>query len=339
MTVVAARAPLRVSLGGGGTDLPSHYRARGGFVVSAAIDRYVYMLASRALGSRYVLKHLEWEEAERPEQIRHPILRAALERHWDGGPLELASVADVPPGTGLGSSGAYTVCTLKALRLVDGRDAGARELAEDACQVEIELLGRTVGKQDQYAAAHGGVCAYTFRPDDAVEVRRLELTPPTLRALREEMLLFYTGRARSAAELLSHQVSRTLAGDAATARNLARSEALARETCAALEAGDLERCAAAMEEGWEIKRARAPGAVTDELERLRALAKASGALGVSLMGAGGGGFVLVYTPAPETTRRVMEAAGLPELRFDLDLDGCVRLAPSRSPLPQAGPRP
>jgi D-glycero-alpha-D-manno-heptose-7-phosphate kinase len=327
VSVIVARAPLRVALGGGGTDLPSHYRRRGGFVVSAAIDKYIHMVTSLAFRPRYVLKHLEEEEAETPEEIRHPILRAALSRHWDGRPLEIASASDVPPGTGLGSSGAYTVCVLKSLELAAGRQSSPAELAEAACEIEIDVLGRTVGKQDQYAAAHGGVRAYTFNPDDSVDARPLELADEARRALRDEFLLFYTGGERSASDVLSHQVSRTLAGDEEVERNLARTEELARATCAALEAGELDRLADLMDEQWEVKRARAPGAVPPEVEELRRRAKRAGALGVMLVGAGGGGFLLAYAPAPEKTRTAMEEAGAPELHFDVDEEGCAAVSP------------
>ena len=320
--MVSTCAPLRVSLGGGGSDLPSHYREHGGFVLSAAIDRRVHVLVSTTFQPRFRLKHLEWEEVDAPGQVRHPILRAALERHWEGRPLELASVSEVPPGTGLGSSGSYTVAVLKALR----PELDATELAEAACEIEIEVLERSVGKQDQYAAAWGGVCAYTFEPDDSVEVRRLRLSAEVERALRDEFLLFFTGAERSASDLLSHQVNRTLAGDVATAANLERAKSLARETVAALEAGDLERCSELMDEGWELKRARAPGAVTEEIEALRAAARGAGARGVMLMGAGGGGFLLVRAPDPARVRRAMAEAGAPELRFGLDAAGARRLA-------------
>jgi D-glycero-alpha-D-manno-heptose-7-phosphate kinase len=184
-----------------------------------------------------------------------------------------------------------------------------------------------VGKQDQYAAAHGGVRAYTFGSDDTVEARRLDLAEDTLRALREEFLLFLTGSERSASDVLSHQVNRTLAGDEEVERNLARTEELARECCAALEAGDVARCGELMDEQWEIKRARAPGAIPPELDELRALAKRSGALGVMLMGAGGGGFLLAYTRDPPATRAAMAEVGAPELPFDVDDRGCVGLTP------------
>src|SRR4051794_17862044 len=305
MSAIATRAPLRVALGGGGTDLPSYYEAHGGFVVSAAIDRYVHVLVTPAFEPGFRLKHLEWEEAERPEEVRHPILREALLGHWRGGPLELASISDVMPGTGLGSSGAYTVCVVRALRLAAGEDLGPAELAEAACDVEIDRVGRTVGKQDQYAAALGGVRAYSFDPDGSVEARPLRLRNETRRSLEEEFLLFYTGEVRSAADVLSHQVTRTLAGDVQAAADLHRAKDLALETCAALEAGDLARCAELMGEHWELKRARAPGAVTERAEELRSVAQRSGALGVMLMGAGGGGFLLAYTTRPDHTRSAM----------------------------------
>lgn len=327
MSAIVTRAPLRIALGGGGTDLPSHYRRAGGFVVSAAIDKYVHMVTSVAFRPRYVLKHLEDEEAETPAEIRHPILRAALSRHWDGRPLEIASGSDVPPGTGLGSSGAYTVCVLKSLELAGGRESPPGDLAEAACAIEIDVLGRSVGKQDQYAAAHGGLRAYTFNRDDSVDVRALELPDHVRAALRDEFLLFYTGKERSASDVLSHQVSRTLAGDEEVARNLARTEQLARETCQALEGGELGRLADLMDEQWEVKRARAPGAVPEEIDRLRERAKDAGAAGVTLVGAGGGGFLLVYTPEPAATRRAMQEAGAPELPFGVDEAGCVPLTP------------
>jgi D-glycero-alpha-D-manno-heptose-7-phosphate kinase len=323
VSTVFAKAPLRVSFGGGGTDLPSYYREHGGFVVSAAIDRYVYMLAASGFQPRYRLKHLEWEEAEHSGDVEHPILREALARHWEGGPLEVASVADAPPGTGLGSSGAYTVCTLGALHRLRGAPLPAGELAELASEIEIEVLARTVGKQDQYVSAHGGVCAMTFHPDERVEVRPLELSAETTDALRDQFLLFFTGGERSASDFFGHQVSRTLAGDAEVAANLDRTKEIAREVCAALEAGELARCGGLMDEQWEIKRRRAPGAVTDRIEELRVEAKGAGAAGVSLMGAGGGGFLLAYAPDPEPVRAALERAGAPELTFAIDREGCT----------------
>lgn len=323
IATVSARAPLRIALGGGGTDLPSHYREHGGFVVSAAIDRRVHVTVGPAQGTRMRLVHLEWEEVDDPAEIRHPILRAAIARHWNGRPLDLSSVGDVPPGTGLGSSGAYTVCVVKALEDALGHDLSPAELAEAACAIELGDLGRTVGKQDQYAAAHGGVNAYTFKRDGAVDVRPLALSPETREALRERFLLFFTGQSRSASEILADQVERTLAGDTELLDNLHRTEELARAATAALEDGDLDRMGALMTEQWELKSRRLPHIATPRFARMRSAALGAGAAGVTMMGAGGGGFLLAYAPDPEAVRTAMAAAGAPELTFDVDEHGAM----------------
>ncbi len=317
MAAIVARAPLRVALGGGGTDLPAYYRDHGGFVISTAIDRYVQMLVSTGFQERYRLKHLEWEEVDDPLRIRHPILREAIARHWHGGPFELASVSDVPPGTGLGSSGAYAVCAIAALRAAAGERSEPDLLAEQACAIEIDALARSVGKQDQYAAAFGGVRAYTFEPAGGVTARALDLPEHVLEALRDHFLLFYVGGERSASDVLAGADI----GDARVRASLDRLQELARETCSALEAGDLDRCANLMALHFEAKRDRAPGTVTEDMDAAATRALAAGAHAVTPLGAGGGGFLLAYAPDPERTRAGM--SGLTELRFGLDARGAV----------------
>ena len=323
MAVIFSRAPLRISLGGGGTDLPSYYREYGGFLVSGAIDKYVYMLTHTVFQRRYRLKYSEFEEVDDPREIRHPILREALVRHWRGDPLEIASVADVPAGTGMGSSGAYTVALLKALALARRTTLPPRELAEAACEIEIDVLKEPVGKQDQYVAAHGGVCAYTFHPDDTVTVEPLDLDEDTLRRITENFLLFYTGEARAASALLADQNRRTREGDDAMLENLHRTKEIGYQSRALLEAGDLERYAELMHEHWENKRERSPGMANETIDRLYTLARRSGAIGGKLVGAGGGGFLLVYAPKPDDTRQAMRAAGVQELPFKLDFQGAI----------------
>jgi D-glycero-alpha-D-manno-heptose-7-phosphate kinase len=313
MGAVVVRAPLRVALGGGGTDLASYYSRHGGLVVSTAIDRYVTMTAAER-PVRIVLEHLEREEVDDPVQIRHPILRAALVHHWDAGGIELASTGDAPPGTGLGSSGAYAVCAIKTLAELRGRELDAGELAEAACHLEIELVGRAIGKQDQYASAFGGVRAYSFQPDGTVDARELRISEALRLALRENFLLFFTGQHRSASQIL---------GAGQDEQAVHRLKRLAEETCAALEAGDLDAVAELMHEHWEAKRHRAPGTVTAEMEELRERALRAGAGGVISLGAGGGGFLLVYSPEPERTRAAL--AGVDELDFGLDETGCTRV--------------
>ena len=218
MSLIFSRAPLRISLGGGGTDLPSYYREHGGFIVSGAIDKYVYMLTHTVFQRRYRMKYSELEEVDDISEIRHPILRETLLRHWRGNPLEIASVADVPAGTGMGSSGAYAVCLLKALAQARRTSITPGELAESACEIEIDVLGEPVGKQDPYVAAHGGICAYTFEPDGTVQVEPLELDPDALKLMRDRLLLFYTGAARAASKVLGDQDQRSKSGDQRDAR-------------------------------------------------------------------------------------------------------------------------
>lgn len=321
MSVVFSRAPLRISLGGGGTDLPSYYREHGGFLVSGAIDKYVYMLTHTVFQRRYRMKYSELEEVDDIAQIRHPILRETLLRHWRGNPLEIASLADVPAGTGMGSSGAYTVCLLKGLAHARRTSITPGTLAEAACEIEIDVLEEPVGKQDPYVAAHGGICAYTFHTDGRVEVEPLELEPGVLRRLRDHLLLFYTGEARSASKVLADQDERSKVGDPEMLANLDRTKQLGLQSRELLCAGDLESYAQLMHEHWEHKRSRSPGMTGEHIDRLYTLARRSGAIGGKLVGAGGGGFLLVYSPHPEDTRQAMAAAGAPELAFDFEFDG------------------
>ncbi len=321
MSVIFSRAPLRISLGGGGTDLPSYYGLHGGFFVSGAIDKYVYMLTHTVFQRRYRMKYSELEEVDRIEDIRHPILREGLLRHWCGNPLEIASLADVPAGTGMGSSGSYTVCLLKSLIRARHTSISPIELAEAACEIEMNVLGEPVGKQDPYVAAHGGICAYTIHRKGEVEVQPLELDAAVLRKLRDQLLLFYTGEARSASRILADQDRRSKAGDEQMIENLHRTKELGRQIHGLLAKGDLEGYAELMHEHWLHKRKRSPGMANEHIDRLYELARNSGVVGGKLVGAGGGGFLLLYARRPEDTRRAMASAGAFELAFDFEFGG------------------
>jgi D-glycero-alpha-D-manno-heptose-7-phosphate kinase len=321
MSMIFSRAPLRISLGGGGTDLPSYYGEHGGFLVSGAIDKYAYMLTHTTFQRRYRMKYAELEEVEEVSQIRHPILRESLLRHWCGNPVEIASVADVPAGTGMGSSGAYTVCLLKGLARARRTAITPGELAESACAIEMDILGEPVGKQDPYVSAHGGICAYTFRPDGSVDVEALELNQTALRRMRDQLLLFYTGEARAASHMLADQDRRSKAGDPQMLENLHRTKELGLQSRELLVGGRLEEYAELMHEHWEHKRRRSPGMSDERIDGLYALARRNGVIGGKLVGAGGGGFLLVYTSRPEDTRRAMAAMNAPELAFDFEFSG------------------
>jgi D-glycero-alpha-D-manno-heptose-7-phosphate kinase len=321
MSVIFSRAPLRISLGGGGTDLPSYYRDHGGFLVAGAIDKYVYMLMHTVFQRRYKMKYSETEDVDEVASIRHPILRETLLRHWRGNPLEIASVADVPAGTGMGSSGAFTVGLLKGLAHARRTSIGQQALAEAACEIEIDVLREPCGKQDPYVAAHGGICAYTFDRDGSVEVEPLELSEQTLRGLREQFLLFYTGEARSASAVLADQDQRTKTADEAMLENLHRTKEIGLQSRDLLLAGDLFSYAELMHEHWLNKRGRSAGMATERIDELYTLARRSGVVGGKLVGAGGGGFLLVYARNPADTRQAMAAAGAPELPFDFEFVG------------------
>jgi D-glycero-alpha-D-manno-heptose-7-phosphate kinase len=323
MSIILARAPLRISLGGGGTDLPSYYQEHGGFLIAGAIDKYVYILVHTEFQKRYKLKYSEMEIVDDVDDIKHPIFRETLKRHWRGNPLELASIADVPAGTGMGSSGAFTVALLKALNHARRTTITPGALGETASGIEIDILKERCGKQDPYVAAHGGICAYTFNPDGTVTVEPLELPQETLRALRNHMLLFYTGEARSASAVLTDQDERTKEGDDQMLANLDRTKQMGYTSRDLLLAGDLESYAELMHEHWLNKRERSPGMANEHIDNLYTLARRSGVIGGKLVGAGGGGFLLVYARNPADTRQAMTSAGAQELAFDFEFAGAT----------------
>jgi len=324
--VLITRTPLRVSLGGGGTDLPSYYRRFGSVVISAAITRYVYVGVNRTLTGDYELRYAESERVRTVEAIRHPIIREALSLHPIGPSLEIVSMADVPAGTGLGSSGAFTVGLLRALHGLERTPAGAGALAEEACHIEIDRLGRPVGKQDQYVAAFGGLTCCEFCPDDTVRVTPLRVSNETLRDLEERLLLFYTGSTRNAGSVLEDQRRRSQQGDAAMLDNLHETARIGRQVREALERGDTLGFGELLREHWQLKRSRSAALSSDRIDRWHDAGLANGAVGGKLVGAGAGGFLMFYAADPASLRRAMAGEGLAEARFGFDLDGSTVVA-------------
>lgn len=319
--MIISRTPLRISLGGGGTDLPSHYRVAGGFLVAAAIDRHIYIAVNRNFDDDILLKYSRVERAAAVEDLHHPLLREALLITGVRRQIEISSMADIPANTGLGSSGSFTVGVLKALYAYQHRVISNRQIAELACHIEIDRLREPVGKQDQYIAALGGVTAFRFRRDDSVEVVPVRLDEETRWCLEENLLLFYTGMRRSASEVLADQDAKSKARDATTTSNLERVRELGEESFEALESGDLVAFAKLMTAQWELKRQRSPGATTREIDAWIEAGLEAGAAGGKLVGAGGGGFLLFYSDAKPALRSAMAALGLPEVRFCFDYEG------------------
>jgi D-glycero-alpha-D-manno-heptose-7-phosphate kinase len=319
--VLITRTPLRVTLGGGGTDLPSYYERRPGFVISAAIDKYIYIGMNRTFTDDYFLKYSALERVSTASEIEHPIIRTVLEEHEIGPALEVVSLADIPAGTGLGSSGAFTVGLLRAVYEWKEVPVTAGELAEEACRVEIELLGRPVGKQDQYIAAFGGLTCFEFQADGRVRVSPLGVPGSTLAELEERLLMFFTGSSRRADELLEEQKKRTEAGDEAMLEGLREAERLGVLTHDALVAGEIDRFGELMHEHWLAKRARSAGVSSPDVDRWYELGVANGAVGGKLTGAGGGGFLLFLAEDPAALRRALGAEGLAEVQFRFEHEG------------------
>ncbi len=326
--MIVTRTPLRISIGGGGTDLPSYYRRDGGTVISAAIDKYVYIAVNSTFTEDYLLKYAEHERVDHVDEIRHALIREALRLHEVPRGIEIVSVADIPSGTGLGSSGSFTVGLLRALHAQQQEHSSAQELAEAACHIEIERLGDPVGKQDQYIAAFGGLTRFEFHPDDSVDVQRMRPTNDLLADLEDHLLLFFTGYSRSASSILADQKSRSEKEDGAMLANLDYVRDLGRRIGLALEAGDSVAFAELMHEHWEHKRARSKGISNPEIDQWYETARANGAIGGKLVGAGAGGFLLFYAEDPRRLRAAMAECGLPEVRFGFDHDGSVVLARS-----------
>lgn len=320
--MIIARSPLRITLGGGGTDLPSYYREHDGFLVSAAIDKYVYVTVMRPFSEGVYLKYSQLEHARLAEEVKHPIIREALQMLGFRTPqVEITTLADIPAGTGLGSSGSFTTALLKALYTHRKRHVHQEELASLACEIEIDRLGEPIGKQDQYIAAIGGITAFTFHPDGRVEYRPCAISEETLFNLEDNLLLFFTGYSRSASAILKDQNERSKAADQAMLDNLHFTKELGRQSLAALETGRLEEFARLMDVHWRRKQARSAGMSNDRINAWYDHAMAHGALGGKLIGAGGGGFLMFYAGDKQELRRAMREQGLQEVRFRFDFEG------------------
>lgn len=323
--MIITRTPLRITLGGGGTDLPSYYEQHGGFVISAAISKHIYISVNRTFTPDYFLKYSAIERVGRAADIEHPIVRQVLLNLEVPPFVEIVSTADIPAGTGLGSSGSFTVGLLKAVRAGRREHVSAADLAVEACHIEIEELGRSVGKQDQFVAAHGGINTYDFRPDGSVEVAGLALDTETLLDLQEHLLMFFTGYSRDADRVLDEQKQRSRAGDVEMIDNLHYTKDLGVRSKCALEDGDTARFAALMHEHWLHKRKRSSVMSNPRIDHWYDAGRAAGALGGKLVGAGAGGFLLFYTRDPRALRAAMRQEALDEVQFTFDYDGAVVL--------------
>ncbi|MBV9182331.1 MAG: galactokinase [Acidobacteria bacterium] len=322
--MILARAPLRTPLGGGGTDLPSYYSKFGGFILSAAINKYVYIAVNRPSADDYIrVKYSRYEQVCSPEQVEHDLVRPTLRLLGLDSNLEIVSLADVPDGTGLGSSSAYLVALLNALRELKRDKTPTQNLAENAFHIERCLAGHPVGKQDHYLAAFGGITVLEIASDGEVKVSPLHLSISALEDLRSAVLLFYTGQNRSSTTILRHQETDTQAQNLEVIDSLHRTKELGYRVKESLEKGDVERFGLLLDEHWQNKKRRSSHISDSRIDNWYQLARDSGALGGKIMGAGGGGFFMFCCPngGKSKLRANMSAAGLREIKYDFEFEG------------------
>jgi len=320
--MIITRSPLRVSLGGGGTDLPSYYREHSGFLIAAAIDKYVYITLHRTFVQELIIKYSKLERVRAVSEVKHPIVREALKLVGIEAPhLEITSLADIPAGTGLGSSGSFTTALLKAFHTHKKNLVHPAELAEQACQIELEKLREPIGKQDQYIAAYGGITCFKFMPDGQVEAWPLKISEETLYNLEDNLLLFFTGYSRPASKILKEQDNKSKHAEKAMVENLHFVKELGKQSQMALESDDLNEFARLMDVHWQRKKERSKSMSNPDINAWYDYAMANGALGGKIIGAGGGGFLMFYANHKARLRHAMREKGLTEVRFRFDFEG------------------
>ena len=322
--MIIVRSPLRITLAGGGLDLPSYYTKYGGFTISAAIDKYVYVSVIRPFVEGIYLKYSQLEHVQQVDEVQHPIIRESLKLLKLKTPqIEITSISDIPAtGTGLGSSGSFTTGLLKAIFLHRKQFLQPSILAEMACDININKLSKIQGKQDEYASAFGGITIFNFHKDNSVETHPLNISIDTIHDLEENLLLFFTGYSRSANDILQDQDVKTKNDDEGMCENLHKVRDIALATKKALEDGDIKLFCTLTNDHWTIKRTRTQGMTNEKIDNIYYTGMYNGALCGKIVGAGNGGFMLFYTKNKDNLRKTMRELGLEELRFGFDFEGC-----------------
>jgi len=319
--MIVCRTPLRVSFLGGGSDLPVHYRRFGGAVLSASIRKYVYVTVNRRFDNSIRVSYSKTEEVAHARHVEHRLVRAALLKLGIDSGIEITSIADIPSrGTGLGSSSAFTTSLLHALHAYQGRYRSQADLAAEACDVEINLCNEPIGKQDQYAAAVGGVNILRFNPDESVTVEPVVFSPNFISEFQDSMLLFYTGVTRSASDLLRTQIE-VMGSDDAKSDTVRRMADMTTELRHAIQDNNLAWVGDLLHQSWLLKQSVTSGITNPVVDEMYAAARSAGAYGGKLLGAGGGGFLLTCAPRQrhDALRRALSAYRC--LPFHLDWTG------------------
>ncbi len=320
--MLISRSPLRVTLGGGGTDLPSYYKKKNGFLISAAIDKYVYVTITRPFKQGIYLKYSKIEKVKKVSQIFHPIIKEVLkEQNFKKPQIEITTLTDIPAGTGLGSSGSFTTALIKALYFYKNRRIQTKDLAEKACDIELNKLKEPVGKQDQYISAYGGINCFYFKKSGEVIVEPLKISNKTLLSLKNNLLIFFTGYSRNASDILKEQDKKTKKQNEEMIKNLDFIKNIGLKSKKYLESGDLGKFAELMNIHWEYKQSRSKQMTNKKITEYYKDALKNGAIGGKIVGAGGGGFLMFYANDIKKLRKKMIQDGLEEVKFDFDFRG------------------
>lgn len=303
--------------------MPAFYKQHGGFVFSAAIDKYMYITINRSIADSLVrIKYSRTEIVENVAHVQHQLARAALEYYGIKDSIEVSSTADVPEGTGMGSSGSYLVGLLKGLQTLTRKSSSIQELAELACHIEIDLLHKPVGKQDQYLAAYGGFTIMNIDKNGAVQVTDAAVARETVEELQSKLLLFYTGISRDAMVILGEQSAAAEKKESDVTKSLLQIKEIGLEIKNSIEGGNLDNFGRLMDDHWQVKKTMSTKMSDPQIDKLYALAKDRGALGGKIMGAGGGGFLVFYCPGDKKgIREAMQANGLKEMPFRFEKEG------------------
>lgn len=321
--MIITRTPFRLTLGGGGTDLPSFYREHGGFILAAAIDKYMFLNVNTPIvDDKIRIRYTSSEIVDHVDDVQHTLAREALRFFGINNGIEIVSMADIPSGTGLGSSSSYLVGLLNALHTLLQSPATPEKVAEEACYIELDVLKKPIGKQDQYMASFGGLTALDIKPDGTVSVTRLELDMDLVEALEHNILMFFTNEMRDATAILEKQDEATKTRDRAVVKSLREIKNIGFEIRNAISQGNLHYFGELLDVHWQAKKQLSEGISNPQIDTWYELAKQNGAIGGKISGAGGGGFLMLYCEEDKARlREKMRGAGLRELKFRFDFEG------------------
>jgi D-glycero-alpha-D-manno-heptose-7-phosphate kinase len=323
--MIISRSPVRITLGGGGTDLPSYYSKYGGALIAAAIDKYTLVTAHSRFDDDIKLNYSRTEQIKNVDDIKHNIFREGLKLLNIKKGVELTSLSDMPSSSGLGTSGSFTIALLNALHTYKKEFVSQKQLAEEACKIEIDILKEPIGKQDQYIAAFGGITSFELSKRGAVKVEPLKMSDEAQDELQNNILLFYTGISRSASQILREQDEKSKKDEDQTIEALHEIKRIGLETKKALEQGDINKLGEYLDEHWNIKKRLSNSISNPYIDECYTLAKENGALGGKIMGAGGGGFFMFYHNGSNTEKTLfikkMATKNLKKMRFSFDTEG------------------